>query len=99
MQQPTTKKRWTAALAGQRTMAINELQSILKNLQDIETQEEELMLSAHDRESQVCESVRTRLYGVITWLLHNFVEASFDLLRYPSLGNQLITRELHPLVS
>lgn len=42
-----------AALAGQRTMAINELQSILKNLQDIESQEEELMHAAQDRESQV----------------------------------------------
>ena len=35
---------------------------------------------------------------IIIRLLHNLSEASTDLLRYPLLGNQLITRELHPLV-
>lgn len=35
-------------------MAINELQSVLQNLKDIEAQEEQLMHAAQDRESQVC---------------------------------------------
>ena len=35
----------------------------------------------------------------IIWLLHTLVEASFDLFRYPLLGDQLIPGELHPLVS
>ena len=33
------------------------------------------------------------------WLLHNLVEASFDLFRYRLLGDQLKPWELHPLVS
>ena len=33
------------------------------------------------------------------WLLHNLVEASFDLFRYLLLGDQLKPWELHPLVS
>ena len=32
-------------------------------------------------------------------ILHNRVEASSDLMRYPYLGNQLIVREPHALVS
>lgn len=40
-------------MAGQRTLAINELQSILQSLKDIEAQEEELMHAAQDREMQV----------------------------------------------
>ena len=42
------------------------------------------------------------LHGITVrygWLLHTLVEASFDLFRYLLLGNQLITWELHPLVS
>ena len=39
------------------------------------------------------------LYMIITWLLHNLVEASFDLFRYLLLGDQLKPWELHPLVS
>ena len=34
---------------------------------------------------------------IIIWLLHNLVEASFDLFRYLLLGDQLETWELHPL--
>ena len=33
------------------------------------------------------------------WLLHNLVDASFDLLRYLLLGDQLKPWELHPMVS
>ena len=36
---------------------------------------------------------------IIIWLLHNLVEASFDLFRYLLLGDQLRPWELHPLVS
>ena len=36
---------------------------------------------------------------IIIWLLHNLVEASFDLFRYRLLGDQLRPWELHPLVS
>ena len=36
---------------------------------------------------------------MIIWLLHNLVEASFDLFRYLLLGDQLKPWELHPLVS
>ena len=36
---------------------------------------------------------------IIIWLLHNLVEASFDLFRYLLLGDQLKPWELHPLVS
>ena len=36
---------------------------------------------------------------IITWLLHNLVEASFDLFRYLLPGDQLKPWELHPLVS
>ena len=36
-------------------MAINELQALLQHLQEIESQEEELMVAAQDRESQVRE--------------------------------------------
>jgi len=35
----------------------------------------------------------------IIWLLHNLVEASFDLCKYRLLGDQLKPWELHPLVS
>ena len=35
----------------------------------------------------------------IIWLLHNLVEASFDLFRHLLLGDQLKPWELHPLVS
>ena len=35
---------------------------------------------------------------IIIWLLHNLVEASFDLFRYLLLGDQLKPWELHPLV-
>jgi len=41
---------------------------------------------------------KTRACGYI-WLLHNLVEASFDLFRYLLLGDQLKPWELHPLVS
>ena len=41
---------------------------------------------------------RPRLFKII-WLLHNLVEASFDLFRYLLLGDQLKPWELHPLVS
>ena len=37
--------------------------------------------------------------GPHIWLLHNLVEASFDLFRYLLLGDQLRPWELHPLVS
>ena len=37
--------------------------------------------------------------SIIIWLLHNLVEASFDLFRYLLLGDQLKPWELHPLVS
>ena len=36
---------------------------------------------------------------IIIWLLHNLVEANFDLFRYLLLGDQLTPWELHPLVS
>ena len=42
--------------------------------------------------------VKLRL-GIIIWLLHNLVEASFDLFRYLLLGDQLKPPELHSLVS
>ena len=34
----------------------------------------------------------------LIWLLHNLVEASFDLFRYLLLGDQLKPLDLHPLV-
>ena len=43
--------------------------------------------------------MKSLLYIIIIWLLHNLVEASFDLFRYLLLGDQLKPRELHPLVS
>ena len=36
---------------------------------------------------------------LIIWLLHNLVEASFDIFRYLLLGYQLKPWKLHPLVS
>ena len=43
------------------------------------------------------------MYGIaaiiIMWSLHNLVEASFDLFRNLSLGDQIILWKLHPLVS
>ena len=33
------------------------------------------------------------------WVLHDLAEASIDLFRYPYLGNLLITREQHLLIS
>ena len=39
-------------LAGQRTLAINELQSLLQHLQQIEAEEEQLMAAAADRATQ-----------------------------------------------
>ena len=36
---------------------------------------------------------------IIIWLLHNLVEASFDLFRYLLVGDQLKPWEPHPLVS
>ena len=36
---------------------------------------------------------------LIIWLLHNLVEASFDLFRFLLPGDQLKPWELHPLVS
>ena len=35
------------------------------------------------------------LSEIIIWLLHNLVEASFDLFRYLLLGDQLKPWELH----
>ena len=40
-----------------------------------------------------------KLEGGHGWLLHNVVEASFDLFRYLLLGDQLEPWDLHPLVS
>ena len=39
------------------------------------------------------------LTTIIIWLLHNLVEANFDLFRHLFLGDQLKPWELHPLVS
>ena len=44
--------------------------------------------------SELCPAARL----IIIWLLHNLVEASFDLFRYLLLGDQLNPWELHPLV-
>ena len=41
----------------------------------------------------------SHLIRIIIWLLHNLVEASFDLFTYLLLGDQLTPWELHPLVS
>ena len=55
-------------------------------------------------ETVVMNSNRWPLSGVILgssahgWLLHNLVEANFDLFRYLLLGNQLKPWGLHPLV-
>ena len=48
--------------------------------------------------SSVTVTASTDLRSYI-WLLHNLVEASFDLFRNLILGDQLIPWELHPLVS
>ena len=39
------------------------------------------------------------LPGIKIWLLHNLVEASFDLFRYLILGDQLKAWDLHPVVA
>ena len=70
----------TAALAGQRTLAISELQSTLRSLQDIESQEEQLLHAAQDRESQV----RLRANAQSSTFRSIYVDSRITRCRYTS---------------
>ena len=48
---------------------------------------------------QCVKTLALERWLLIIWLLHNLVEASFDLFRYLLLGDRLKPCEFHPLVA